>query len=147
MQPHHGRRRLETSQEKLPQRFSLEIRRNSNCTFFHFFFRKFYTHFFQDLNDRALVTSTLWKVYKEKRPLNCENCGLKKKSVVGFLSHKMQCEKSAEEIGEMKVKCALCGNSMLPVSMQVHMRLSHGSKSQEVSDLIVPKSKRKSAAK
>lgn len=102
---------------------------------------------FQDLNDRALVTSILSKVYKSRRPLNCENCGLKKKSVLGFLSHKMQCEKSVEEIVDMKVKCELCGNTMLPVSMAVHMRLSHGPKPQDVSELIVPKSKRKSAAK
>lgn len=59
----------------------------------------------------------------------------------------MQCEKSAEEIGDIKVKCELCGNTMLPVSMAVHMRLSHGSKLQETSDLIMAKSTRKSAAK
>lgn len=92
-----------------------------------------------------MVTSILAKVYKARRPLNCENCGLKKKSVLGFLSHKMQCERSAEEIVDMKVKCELCGNMMLPVSMAVHMRLSHGPKQQEPSELIVPKTKRKSA--
>lgn len=70
---------------------------------------------------------------------------------MGFLSHKMQCEKSEEEIVQMKVKCELCGNTMLPVSLTAHMRLSHGPNKSRDSDfsedVLVPRSKRKAAEK
>lgn len=40
---------------------------------------------------------------------------------------------------DMKIKCELCGNTMLPVSMAAHMRLSHGpnSKSYGIHDGVV----------
>lgn len=95
-------------------------------------FKNMFVHFFiqfitdiQDLNDKAFVMRTLAAIYKSKKPLYCELCGESKKSVVGYLSHKTQCGKSEEEISSMYVKCELCGNVMLPVSVQMHNKLVH----------------------
>lgn len=74
------------------------------------------------------MVSLLTKVYKIQKRLTCEKCGEKKKSVVGFVSHMMQCSKTEAEIMQMKVACQLCGSMLLPVSMAAHMRLSHGPK-------------------
>lgn len=85
----------------------------------------------QDLDDRLVVMRILTAIYKSKKPLYCEICGEPKKSVLGYLSHKTQCGKSEDELADLQVKCELCGSSMLPVSMSMHMKLSHSTKPKE----------------
>lgn len=72
--------------------------------------------------------SILGTVCKSKKKLCCENCGEQKKSVIGYLSHKTKCQKTDEEIEDMKIECKLCGSKMLPVSMTMHMKLLHTKK-------------------
>ncbi|KAK9702326.1 hypothetical protein QE152_g30043 [Popillia japonica] len=108
-----------------------------------------------DLNNQGLVLKTLTELLHKKKPLRCDSCGNVRKSVMGFLSHRSQCQKSANEIENMKVKCHLCGRRMLPVSLSRHMVLSHEKEPTEKSDLVddindearEPGSKRKAAHK
>ncbi|XP_060528679.1 uncharacterized protein LOC132703441 isoform X2 [Cylas formicarius] len=78
-----------------------------------------------DLNDQDLVMRILNQLYKSKKPLNCEKCGASKKSVVGYLSHKSTCQKSDQELEEVKVQCKLCFKKLLPVSLEYHLKTSH----------------------
>ncbi|KAJ8952255.1 hypothetical protein NQ318_007414 [Aromia moschata] len=75
-----------------------------------------------NLNDQKVVLYALNALYKAKKPLYCEKCGISKKSVVGFLSHQTQC---GVELTEVKVKCEFCERRVLPVSMQTHIKLVH----------------------
>lgn len=101
------------------------------------------------------MLKTLTELLHKKKPLRCDSCGNVRKSVMGFLSHRSQCQKSANEIENMKVKCHLCGRRMLPVSLSRHMVLSHEKEPTEKSDLVddindearEPGSKRKAAHK
>ncbi|XP_030767640.1 uncharacterized protein LOC115891333 isoform X2 [Sitophilus oryzae] len=109
-----------------------------------------------DLQDKDFVFRTLTALYKEKKPLYCEQCDQAKKSVVGFMSHKLTCRKSAAEMDSIKVACHICGKKILPVSMSFHLKIH--SKSEEpiedsfssidginMNQLIEPGSKRKAA--
>ncbi|XP_049821946.1 uncharacterized protein LOC109602047 isoform X2 [Aethina tumida] len=78
-----------------------------------------------DLNDNSVVMAILNKLYKEKKPLFCEKCGVSKKSVIGFLSHRSMCQLSADELEGLKIKCELCDNRVLPVSMVMHLKCKH----------------------
>ncbi|XP_018329237.1 uncharacterized protein LOC108739711 isoform X2 [Agrilus planipennis] len=79
-----------------------------------------------DLNDESLVARILGDLYKKRKPLYCEKCGVAKKSVVGFLSHKSMCLKTEEEKESIKIKCELCDRKVLPVSITTHMKFCHG---------------------
>ncbi|CAG9767922.1 unnamed protein product [Ceutorhynchus assimilis] len=75
-----------------------------------------------NLNDQDIVMRILTQLYKSKKPLHCEKCKVQKKSVVGYLSHKTVCQKSQEEMESVKVACKLCGQKVLPVSMDYHLK-------------------------
>nr|XP_022919148.1 uncharacterized protein LOC111427997 isoform X1 [Onthophagus taurus] len=81
-----------------------------------------------DLDDTKLVTKLLTQLCKQKKVLTCELCGAKKKSAVGYISHKQQCQKSIHELDALKVECKICYRRMLPVSLGIHMQLSHSAK-------------------
>lgn len=87
------------------------------------------------MSDHKLVFRVLGNLCKKNHPLRCETCGVKKKSVIGFLSHKSQCQKTDQELEGLKVMCQLCGRTMLPVSLQRHMDLSHPEKKPEIADV------------
>ncbi|KAI4465697.1 rna polymerase iii transcription initiation factor complex subunit [Holotrichia oblita] len=108
-----------------------------------------------DLSNQGLVLKILTELLHKKKPLRCESCGNIRKSVMGFLSHRSQCRKSANEIEDLKVKCHLCDRRMLPVSLSRHIVLSHEKEPTEKADLgndaidevCEPGSKRKAAHK
>ncbi|XP_076270388.1 uncharacterized protein LOC143202620 isoform X1 [Rhynchophorus ferrugineus] len=76
-----------------------------------------------NLEDQDLVMRILTALYKSKKPLHCEKCDTVKKSVFGYLSHKTTCQKSIDELEDLKVKCHICGKKVLPVSMDCHLKI------------------------
>ncbi|KRT79779.1 hypothetical protein AMK59_8008 [Oryctes borbonicus] len=84
-----------------------------------------------DLNDPTLVMKILKDLCVKRKCLRCDVCGMNRKSVVGFISHRSQCEKSVDEIDVLRVKCHLCDRRMLPISLPRHIVLSHQSESPE----------------
>ncbi|GJQ69719.1 hypothetical protein Trydic_g22289 [Trypoxylus dichotomus] len=107
-----------------------------------------------NLNDRPLVIKILSELCHKRKFLRCEICGENRRSVVGFISHRSRCEKSVDEIDDLKVECSLCKRKMLPVSLPRHMALTHERESAETIKLkdvgnepVVLGSKRKAAYK
>ncbi|CAH1111869.1 unnamed protein product [Psylliodes chrysocephalus] len=103
-----------------------------------------------DLNNETFVLTTLNALYKAKKPLYCEKCGIVKKSVVGLLSHLGQCGNTEQA----KIECELCGKKVLPVSLPTHIKLAHetAKKVETTSnyfqvDLEVSQKRRKAATK
>ncbi|XP_057654912.1 uncharacterized protein LOC130893122 [Diorhabda carinulata] len=107
-----------------------------------------------DLKNESLVTYILMGLYKAKKPLKCEKCKLKKKSVLGFLSHQRQCGLT---LSEAQIPCEICGKKCLPSSMPTHMKQQHKSDNEDTPnksdsdyfhvDLDAPLSKRRAAKK
>ncbi|KAK5646406.1 hypothetical protein RI129_004870 [Pyrocoelia pectoralis] len=79
-----------------------------------------------DLNDHTVVMSILSDLYKRKKPLYCEHCGIVKKSALGYLSHKSVCQKSPNEVNNVRIKCEYCEHTVLPVSMTAHLKNCKG---------------------
>ncbi|VVC33262.1 Hypothetical protein CINCED_3A011483 [Cinara cedri] len=52
--------------------------------------------------------------------LTCEDCQTVKKSIVGFASHVIFCNKSASDIEMLLVTCKECGNQIKPPSLAAH---------------------------
>ncbi|GLV42503.1 uncharacterized protein CBL_03240 [Carabus blaptoides fortunei] len=106
----------------------------------------------QEINvqDRGVVSSVLYKATKgRKHVFTCETCGDKKKSVVGYLSHLDQCQKTKEEIANMRVACTICGRLMQPASLKVHMAVHNDKAKVEIKseELTVDTKKKRQAAK
>uniref|UniRef100_A0A1Y1MYX5 C2H2-type domain-containing protein n=1 Tax=Photinus pyralis TaxID=7054 RepID=A0A1Y1MYX5_PHOPY len=108
-----------------------------------------------DLNNHGLVMSILTDLYKRKKPLYCENCGITKKSALGYLSHKSVCQRSANEVSSVRIKCEYCEHTVLPVSMSAHLKICRGLLGPDTDNEDTPctdephasTSKRKAAAK
>lgn len=99
--------------------------------------------------------SILTDLYKRKKPLYCDQCTTKKKSVIGFLSHRAVCQKTAAEKQAMKVQCERCDRLVMPVSMSMHMKYCHSEKLEDLDkedptiseNNIISNSRRKAAEK
>ncbi|XP_043490476.1 uncharacterized protein LOC122516600 [Polistes fuscatus] len=75
-------------------------------------------------NDNKLLKRVLSIAIKKRRgQLVCEQCGVIKRSVNGFISHIKFCGKSDDERRALMVTCHVCNAIMMPSSMEIHERV------------------------
>lgn len=66
-----------------------------------------------------MIQAALLKLYPSK-PYTCDFCQDSKKSALGFLTHKVTCNKTQEQIEELKLSCDLCDRRLLPHQIVDH---------------------------
>ncbi|KAL1381256.1 hypothetical protein pipiens_003447 [Culex pipiens pipiens] len=76
-----------------------------------------------NLTEEATAVQIVTRYMKQHRQLqvNCEKCGVSKKSALGLVSHRVVCGLTPEQIEASKVACENCGRKMMPVSMTSHL--------------------------
>ncbi|XP_053683322.1 uncharacterized protein LOC128733625 [Sabethes cyaneus] len=76
-----------------------------------------------DFNDETIAVQIVTRFMKSHRQLTvqCDKCGVSKKSAVGMVSHRMICGLTAEQIEQSKVTCEHCKRRMMAVSMSTHL--------------------------
>lgn len=74
-------------------------------------------------NDQKLWKRTLKEAHTRKRgALNCDKCGLIRRSVDGYVSHYIICGKTEDEREAIKWICPLCRGVFMPSSRDGHER-------------------------
>ncbi|XP_075210737.1 uncharacterized protein LOC142318092 [Lycorma delicatula] len=112
-----------------------------------------------DPNNEADVVAACCKARRVKKKLfsgmKCERCGIRKKSGVGYFSHIQFCGMTQAEKESLKIPCTICGRTMLPSSLKVHMGQEHKSpgaknsqnREEKEEELEIPLTKRAAAAR
>ncbi|XP_055529746.1 uncharacterized protein LOC129721328 isoform X2 [Wyeomyia smithii] len=76
-----------------------------------------------EFEDEAVAVQIVTRFMKSHRQLTvqCDKCGVSKKSAVGMVSHRTICGLTAEQIEKSKVTCEHCKRRMMAVSMSTHL--------------------------
>lgn len=71
-------------------------------------------------NEKLIKKILMNAIKKRKGQLVCEQCGISKRSAIGFLSHIRFCGKSDTEKMELMIQCPKCSSKIKPTSMYTH---------------------------
>lgn len=73
-----------------------------------------------DSDEKLLKKLLSLAIKKRKGQLTCEQCGIQKRSAVGFLSHIRFCGKTDSERLQLMIQCPRCNSKIKPTSVYTH---------------------------